>query len=762
MIPFVACAALVFSMAQENVPKDKPGESAGAEDGVAQERGAHGTRAPLPGPAAMAKLPRDGGAEFNRLVFSKSPYLLQHARNPVDWHEWGPAAFALAESRDVPVFLSIGYSTCHWCHVMEHESFEDAEVAALMNDAFVCIKVDREERPDIDQLYMRVTQRFTGSGGWPMTVIMDAEKRPFFAGTYFPKTQIGRRPGLMQLIEGVSGAWTENRDGVLASAKSIVDDLVKSQPRGAGEMLGQAALELAENQLRSRFDAVHGGFGESRKFPVPHELRFLLRRGLDEPDGDALDMVAKTLDGWRLGGVFDQVGFGMHRYSTDTMWLLPHFEKMLYDQALCASALVEAWQVTGEARFEWAARDIFAYVTRDMTSPEGGFYSAEDADSEGEEGLSYLWSPEELVKILGKEDAAFVIARFGIEEGGNFIEEATGQKTGLSIPHLEGYLSVDDEDRWGPLREKLFLVREERIHPLKDDKVLTDWNGLMIGAFAQAGFAFDDPKLTAMARRAADFVRANLRTDKGRLLKRWRQGDAGLDGMLEDYAFLASGLLDLFRASQDPRDLAWARECVDMALAHFWDEASGGFFLSPDDGEALIVRAKDAYDGARPSGNSVMATAMMRLFCLTGETLYRDRAGATIKAFSGSIAQAPSTSTHMMMALRDLLATDTAREVVIVGELGAEDTRAMLRLFQGAAMRGDAVVVRPPGPPEDPRVAPLVAQVPYLREHRQVDGKATAYVCRGFVCQAPVNSLGALQSLLREPKPGAEPGHEFR
>ncbi len=754
MIALALCTVFALPMPQED-----PGPQGAPATGETQEEGHHGhhgTRAPLPSAAEIAKLPKDGGPEFNRLVFSKSPYLLQHARNPVDWHEWGPAAFFLAETRDVPVFLSIGYSTCHWCHVMEHESFEDPEVAARMNKAFVCIKVDREERPDIDQLYMTVTQRMTGSGGWPMTVIMDSEKRPFFAGTYFPKNQIGQRPGMMQLIEGVSGAWTDNREGVMASADAIVKDLVNSQPSGAGEMLGASALDLAQQQLSQRFDAVHGGFGDSRKFPVPHELRFLLRRGRSEPTGDAVQMAVKTLDGWRLGGIFDHVGFGMHRYSTDAVWLLPHFEKMLYDQALCAMAFVEAWQVTGEPRFERAAREIFEYVSRDMTSPGGGFYSAEDADSEGEEGLFYLWTPAELIQILGEKEAQFVVARFGIEEGGNFVEEATGRRLGLSIPHLDRFLSDEDAARWAPLRAKLFNVREERIHPLKDDKVLTDWNGLMIGAFASAGFAFDDPELVGYARRGADFLRANLRTKEGRLMKRWRAGEAGLDGMLEDHGYLASGLLDLYRASQDPRDLAFARECVDTAIAHFWDAKGGGFFLSPDDGEALIVRAKDAYDGARPSGNSVMATAMLRLYRLTGETSYRDRATETIRAFSGSIARAPSTSTHMMMALHDLLDGESVREVVIVGDAGAEDTRAMVRLFMGAGLAGDALVVRPPGPPEDPRVAALLAQVPYAREHRQLDGKATAYVCRGFVCQAPVNSLEALQELL------AEPGPEFR
>lgn len=754
MIPLALCAALAFPMTQEPAPKD-PGPQGDGKAKVNAE-GSHGMRVALPSAAEIAKLPMDGGPGFNRLVFSKSPYLLQHARNPVDWHEWGPGAFALAESRDVPVFLSIGYSTCHWCHVMEHESFEDPKIAALMNEAFVCIKVDREERPDIDQLYMAVTQRLTGSGGWPMTVLMTPDKRPFFAGTYFPKDAVAGRPGMNQLVEGISSAWSESRASVLDSADAIVKDLLESQPKGAGEMLGEEALVLATEQLRERYDGRHGGFGNSRKFPVPHELRFLLRRGYDQPRSGELMMVKRTLDGWRQGGIFDHVGFGMHRYSTDAEWLLPHFEKMLYDQALCAMAFVEAWQGTGERRFERAAREILEYVARDMTSPGGGFYSAEDADSEGEEGLFYLWTPEELLRLLGQEDGQWVIDSFAVEAGGNFVEEATGKKTGLSILHLDEPLALFDRQRWRPLREKLFVAREARVHPLKDDKILTDWNGLMIGAFARAGFAFGDPGLTARARRAADFVRANLVTKQGRLLKRWRQGEGGLDGMLEDHAFLASGMLDLFQASQEPRDLAFARECIDAALAHFWDEENGGFYLSPDDGEELIVRSKDAYDGARPSGNSVMATAMLRLYRLTGETPYRDRAIATIRAFSGSIARVPSTSTHMMMAVDALVNGDRAREIVIVGELGAEDTQAMLKLLVDGAATRFAIIVRPPGEPDAPGVAELVAQVPYLRDYGQVRGKATAYVCAGFVCEAPVTTVEALGELLARKPPGPE------
>ncbi|MEM6567799.1 MAG: thioredoxin domain-containing protein [Planctomycetota bacterium] len=709
--------------------------------------GQHGegaTRAPLPSAEVIAQLPADGGDEFNRLVFSKSPYLLQHARNPVDWHEWGPEAFQLAEERNVPVFLSIGYSTCHWCHVMEHQSFEDDDVAKLMNEAFVCIKVDREERPDIDQLYMTVTQTLTGGGGWPMTVVMTPDRRPFFAGTYFPRESIGQRFGMMQLVPALSQAWSERREEIVSAADSITAELEKRSGGSPGEMLGASHLAEAERQLAARFDSQHGGFGSSRKFPVPHEVQLLLRRHASVGSKEALQMAVATLNAWRLGGVYDQVGLGMHRYSTDREWLLPHFEKMLYDQALCALAYVDGYLATGYPDFERTAREILAYVQRDMTSPEGAFYSAEDADSEGEEGLFYLWKRAEIVEVLGENDAAFVIERFGVTDEGNYLDEATRERTGRNVLHLDTPLSAEERARWEPLRQKLFTLREARIHPLKDDKVLTDWNGLMIAAFARAGRAFGDDELIAAAQRAAAFLRDELRAEDGRLLKRWRAGSAGLQGMLEDHAFAACGLLALYEADHDVQHLKLAREIVDLAVEHFWDEEEGGFFLSPDDGEALIVRAKEVYDGARPSGNSVMACVLLRLSRLTGEMAYEERAAATIRAFSGEVAQSPSTSTQMMAAV-DFL-SGTTREIVVVGDPAAEDTQAMLRLLATRHDPNDVVVLRPPGEAG----AAVAEAIPYTASHVQIDGRATVYVCSGFTCKAPTNSLQQLGALLAE------------
>ena len=523
----------------------------------------HAVRLPPPSPEEIAQLPPDGGPEFNRLVFESSPYLLQHARNPVDWYPWGDEAFEVARREDKPIFLSIGYSTCHWCHVMEHESFEDDEVAKLMNEAFVCIKVDREERPDLDHVYMSVTQAMAGNGGWPMTVIMTPDRKPFFAGTYFPKHGRFGRAGMMELVPQIAKAWREKREQVVASGEQVSEwmaNIGKSDPGGDMEA---DVLALGYEQLASGFDPVEGGFGSKPKFPIPHNMLFLLQHHQRTGDAQARDMVVHTLKKMHRGGIFDQVGYGFHRYSTDEHWLLPHFEKMLYDQALMVMAATAAWQVSGDDALRVTAEQVLTYVLRDMTSPEGGFYSAEDADSEGEEGLFYLWTYDELVEVLGEDEAELYARVYNVEREGNFREEASGRSTGRNIPHLSQPLSEtaaeldmepgELEERLEASRRKLFDVREERIHPLKDDKVLTDWNGLMIAACARAARAFDEPRYATAAKRAADFVLKELRDENGRLLKRYRLGQSGLPGTLSDYAFLTWGLLELYETSFEPR-----------------------------------------------------------------------------------------------------------------------------------------------------------------------------------------------------------------
>ena len=710
-------------------------------------------RHPLPAADVIAALPRDGGDEFNRLVFEASPYLQQHARNPVDWYPWGDEAFRVAAERDVPVFLSIGYSTCHWCHVMEHESFEDPEVAALMNAAFVCVKVDREERPDVDHVYMTVTQALTGSGGWPMTVLLTAERRPFFAATYLPKASRGQRTGMLEFVPAVQRAWREDRERLLASAKALTDELATLTAGAPGAMLGEDALARAEAQLASGFDARHGGFGTQMKFPVPHNLRFLLRRHARTGSESALAMVERTLRAWRLGGVYDHVGFGIHRYSTDREWLVPHFEKMLYDQALATLAYVEAWQVTHRPEHERVAREILTYVARDMTSPEGGFYSAEDADSEGEEGLFYLWTLAELQATLGAEDGALAAQIFACTREGNFRDEATGERTGRNILHLQrplvelaaqhGLEPSALEARWDSMRMRLFAAREQRVHPLKDDKVLTDWNGLMIAAFAAAGRAFDDRVLLGHAQRAADFCLRELHTPEGRLLKRWRNGEAALPGLLDDYAFLVYGLVELFQADQDPRWLRAALQLNDVQIQQFLDPETGGFFLSPRDGEALIVRGKEVYDGALPSGNSITAHNLVRLARLTGDPHLEELAVLTVRAFSGGIGDRPASHTQLLAAVDFLVGPSF--ELVVAGDPAAEDTHTALAALGRVFAPNAVTVLRPDG--ESPEVTRLV---PYTAAQTSHAGRATLYLCRDFACEAPTTDVESVLKKLTE------------
>jgi len=714
-------------------------------------------RAPLPGPEEIAKLPADGGPEFNRLVFSQSPYLLQHARNPVDWYEWGEEAFAAAVKEDKPVFLSVGYSTCHWCHVMEHESFEDAEVAALMNANFICVKVDREERPDIDQVYMTVTQALTGRGGWPMTVVMTPDKKPFFAGTYYPKDGgTSGRPGMLQIVPGLADAWKTNRDQVTSSVTRIMDALAERSKNVPGAALDESTMNTAYTSLAARYDTRFGGFGQPPKFPIPHQLRFLLRYHKRTGNVAALEMVEHTLQEMRKGGIWDHIGYGFHRYSTDRVWLLPHFEKMLYDQALMAMAYIETWQVTQKDEYRRTAEEILTYVQRDMTSPEGGFYSAEDADSEGEEGVFYVWKPTELKAILGKDDGQFVIDTFGVVAGGNFVDQGSRQKTGDSILHLtetlEAIAARTDIDAaltarlMESVRSRLFAVREQRIHPLKDDKVLTDWNGLMIAAFAKAGQAFNSAEHRATARKAADFALAKLRDDKGRLFKRYRQGNAAHNGVLEDYAFLSWGLLELYEATGDVRYLEAALDLTEQTITHFWDKQDGGFYMAPDDGEALIVRSKDIYDGALPSGNSVMVQNLLRLGRMTAHKPYDELAHETMTAFAGNVSRGPSSFAQLLCAVD--FAVGPTQEVVIAGTHG--DASDMFAALHREFLPNKVVVFRPQqaAGEEAPMITRLAA---YTKAQTALDGKPTAYVCENYTCQAPTTDIAVMLEYLAGP-----------
>jgi uncharacterized protein YyaL (SSP411 family) len=688
----------------------------------------------------------------NHLRNETSPYLRQHAGNPVDWYPWGQDAFDKAQKEDKPIFLSIGYSTCHWCHVMAHESFEHPEVARLMNETFVSVKVDREERPDIDNVYMRACQVMTGSGGWPLTIITTPDKKPFFAATYIPRESRFGLEGMMELIPHIRDIWTTRRGEALSLSDKITTLLQQTSQDIAGEELNKATLKLAYEQLAESFDEQHGGFSRAPKFPTPTNLLFLLRYWKRSGDMTALDMVEKTLQSMRRGGIYDHIGFGFHRYSTDSQWLVPHFEKMLYDQAMLAMAYIEAYQATGKEDYGKTAREIFTYVLRDMTSPDGGFYSAEDADSEGEEGKFYLWTQEQVRQALGNEEADFVAQVFNIKKDGNFTEEATGKKSGTNILHLRkpleeiaSNLNLSQQDlraHLEVLRQKLFAYREKRVHPMKDDKILTDWNGLMIAALAKGAQAFDEPQYAEVACRAADFIFENMRKANGRLWHRHRGEWTGVDANLDDYAFLVWGLIELYEATFDASHLEFALELTDDMVRHFWDEDGGGFYLVPDDGESLLVRKKDIYDTVLPSANSV---AMLNLLCLgrmTGKSDLEERAAKIGRTFSGSVKDSPAAYTQLMVALD--FAIGPSYEVVVAGNPHAEDTRAMTREL-GRRFLPNKVVLLNPTDQESPAIAQLAK---FTKNQSSIGGKATAYVCLNYNCKLPTTDINKMLELL--------------
>jgi len=688
----------------------------------------------------------------NHLINETSPYLLQHAHNPVDWYPWGPEAFERAQRENKPIFLSIGYSTCHWCHVMAHESFEHPEVARLMNEAFVSIKVDREERPDIDNVYMSACQVMTGSGGWPLSILMTPDKKPFFAATYIPRESRFGLIGMMELIPHIRELWATRRGEALNLSNEIATIIQQTSQNTPGKKLDEATLELAYEQLAKRFDGQHAGFGSAPKFPTPHNLLFLLRYWKRGGNQAALDMVEKTLQTMRRGGIYDHIGFGFHRYSTDSQWLVPHFEKMLYDQAMLAMAYTEAYQATGTEDYGKTAREIFTYVLRDMTAPEGGFHSAEDADSEGEEGKFYLWTQEEVLQVLGNEEADFVAKVFNIEKDGNFAEQATRRKSGVNILHLRktfgelaSDLNLSQQDLQTHLeviRQELFAYREKRVHPMKDDKILADWNGLMVAALAKGAQAFDEPEYAEAACRAADFILENMRKPDGRLWHRYRDGQAGVQANLDDYAFLVWGLIELYEAIFNARHLEVAIELTGDMVRHFWDEDGGGLYLTPDDGESLLVRKKEIYDGAIPSGNSVAMLNLLRLGRMTATSDLEEKAARIGSSFSGSVKQSPSAYTQLMVALD--FGIGPCYEVVIAGKARAKDTKAMVKALRTRFLPNKVVILNP-GERESPEIAKLAE---FTKNQSSIDGRATAYVCMNYNCKLPTTDIGKMLQLL--------------
>ena len=689
----------------------------------------------------------------NHLISEKSPYLLQHAHNPVDWYPWGEEAFAKARKENKPIFLSIGYSTCHWCHVMERESFSDPEVARLLNKAFVCIKVDREERPDIDDVYMTVAQMMTGSGGWPLTIIMTPDKKPFFAGTYIPKHNRFGREGLMELIPKVEDVWKNRRADVLSSAEQITQALQKANHTVSGVELGPEILKTTYELLAKNYDAEHGGFGSAPKFPSPHNLLFLLRYWKRSGDPHALEMVETTLQKMRMGGVFDQIGFGFHRYSTDPEWLVPHFEKMLYDQAMLAMAYTEAYQATGKSVYRTTAEEIFTYVLRDMTSPEGAFYSAEDADSEGKEGKFYLWTDEEIKSVLGAKDARLFNTVYNVSAEGNFSEITTRQKTGENILHLTKSLAenarelkmseADLAKKLETWRQKLFDVREKRVHPFKDDKVLTDWNGLMIAALAKAARTFDEPKYALAAEKAVHFIQKELTNGDGSLEHRFRGGQAGLNAHLDDYAFLSWGLIELYETTFKVDYLKRALALTGILKQHFWDNKQGGFYFTADNAEALLVRKKEIYDGAIPSGNSVEMWNLLRLSRMTGNTEFADLADRLTRPFAAAVKRYPA-GYSMLMAAYDF-AEGPSFEIVIVGQPDAADARKMLTVLRREYIPNKVVLFRHA---ENKTVLEKIS--PFTAPMSAINNRATVYVCRNFRCELPTTEIPQMLRMLNK------------
>ena len=682
---------------------------------------------------------------MNHLSSEKSPYLLQHADNPVDWYPWGEKAFQKAKSENKPILLSIGYSTCHWCHVMAHESFEDPEVAQLMNDVFVSIKVDREERPDIDKIYMTVCQIMNNSGGWPLTIIMTPDKKPFFAGTYFPKETRFGRIGLVDLTKKINELWNNQRNELINSSERIVYALQDLSQESPGESLNTKTLEKAYSQLKSQFDDQNGGFGLAPKFPSPHNLLFLLRIYKRENNLKALAMVEKTLQEMRKGGIFDQVGYGFHRYSTDKKWLVPHFEKMLYDNALLAIAYTEAYQATKNKEYEKTAEQIFEYILRDMTTPEGAFFSAEDADSEGEEGKFYTWTFEELNSILEPAEIKLSELVYNVKSNGNFLDESTGKSTGKNILHLTQELENIAEDlnisikdlrnKIEIVREKLFKSRESRIRPHLDDKILADWNSLMIAALAKGAYVFGKEKYKKAAQNAMKFILENFIDDKGILLHRYRDGYAEIKGFVDDYSFLIWALIELYEATLDIKYLTNAIDWSEKQIESFWDKEIGGFYFTNEVSEDLITRQKEIYDGALPSGNSVAMLNLLRLFQITGDSKYEVKADEISRVFAESVKINPSAHSYLMIAVD--FAVGPTFSVIISGDSGEMDTIKMLNSIRNEFLPNKTLLHR--ATEQDPPSIDKFAR--YAEFFDKYLNKATAYVCVNKTCKPPTNEI---------------------
>ncbi len=676
----------------------------------------------------------------NHLIAEKSPYLQQHARNPVDWYPWGEEAFRRAADEDKPVFLSIGYATCHWCHVMAHESFEDPEVAALLNNSFISIKVDREERPDIDSVYMTACQQMTGQGGWPLTIVMTPDKKPFFAGTYFPRKNRAGMTGIIEILMKINRLWREQREKLVSAAGQLAAAL-EEIPGSLSGTADPALLHEAYEELVASFDPVHGGFGRAPKFPAPEKILFLLRFWKRTGDDYSVRMATESLEAMRCGGIHDHLGGGFHRYSTDTEWRVPHFEKMLYDQALLLMAYTEAWLAMKKPEFRQTAESIIAYVTRDLISPEGAFISAEDADSPGGEGAFYLWTREELDTVLGSRDGTYAAGLFHVRAEGNFYPGESEPGKNILYPGTASSGQPFDPVLFAKIRNTLLAAREGRPRPSRDGKILTDWNGLMIAALAHASRAFDNPGFGEKAVTAMRFILDHLRDADGGLLHRWYDGEAAITAFADDYAFVIRALIELYETDFDPVWLTEALALNDYLSRHFADTGGIGFFTTADNGEALIARKKEIYDGAIPSCNSMMLINLVLLGHLTGNPAYEEQASRLADSFAGIVRSSPSAYSAFLCGLDHLLGPGT--DVVIAGRESDPASREMIRIIRDRYLPSVTVHFRTgKGYPA------LSAIAPFTRAMTIHDGKTTAYVCSGRTCSTPVTTPEALREIL--------------
>ena len=675
----------------------------------------------------------------NRLINETSPYLLQHAHNPVDWYPWGPEALSRSQAEDKPILLSIGYSACHWCHVMERESFEDDAIAALMNDRFINIKVDREERPDLDAVYMEAVQMLTGSGGWPMTVFLTPQGQPFYGGTYFPPADHFNMPGFPRILQAASEAYRNNKGEITRVTQQLTAQMGRAGhlPRGGG-LLTEDILHQAYSHLAANFDYQNGGFGAAPKFPQPMTPEFLLRYHHRGHSPRALEMVELTLEKMAYGGMYDQIGGGFHRYSTDAYWLVPHFEKMLYDNALLSRLYLHAWQLTGRLLYRRIAEETLDYVLREMTDPQGGFYSAQDADSEGVEGKFFVWTPQQLQEILGVDDADLLGRYYGVTLAGNFEganilnltrdPAAFAQEQGISQEQMDSAIARG--------KAALLSAREQRTHPFLDDKVLASWNGLMLRSFAEAGVAFNRPDYLQAAARNAAFLLERMLVDN-RLLRTWRNGQAKLPGFLEDYACVADGLLALYEADFNPRWLRQAIALADTMLELFWDDDIGGFYATGREHETLVTRPRDIFDNAQPCGGSVAAEVLLRLALFTGNKEYERKGALPLRSLHQLMAQAPGGTAYWLGVLDFYLSQP--KEIALIGPGNDPATKQMRDAIFGRYLPNKVVAGQDTGLTVAVGAADT-AGIPLLENRGMVDGKPTAYVCQNYVCQLPVNT----------------------